>query len=104
MKVLIKAFFRNINMKKPCYRVYEINLNDNNIKNLLNNIKNNNLEDVKHLLNSELKQIMNMKKVISFNCFNCVYENKVVILLCNVYIRDSFMRKLKIEKLLNLNN
>lgn len=101
MEIVSKVWYTNLNVKNKYYREYKLSLSDNEKNKLIEFINNNKLDvvDVKNYIKSAIKLSKNVKVV---NCINgCIeIKNNKIILLSDIYVTDSFLRILKIEKIL----
>lgn len=101
MEIISKVWYTNLNVKKKYYREYKLVLPEEERFKLIDYINKNQLDtiDVKVYIKSAINLAEKIKTV---NCINgCIEsENNKIVLLSDIYVSDSFLRLLKIEKLL----
>ena len=95
--VIFKIWFKNKN--KVFYSEDELNIDETDFF-IYNKIKS--YDNVGNYL---IRKYLNMDKetdsILSFNCFNCFNEYNKIVVLADVYVVENFIRKLKINKLIN---
>ena len=99
MRILIKVWFKNHDIKHNFYRDYEIcSMSKEDIKSIINNIEIDRLHNISNIIKANLPIPNNNY----FNCINGLVDKKKkeIMILVDVYVTTNYLRCLKIKKLL----